>query len=101
MFGATAYGFTSLPIPQTDQIYGSRGNKNTCVAQGFFIQAGTTACFLGVSLAAYYLLTIKYGWSKVKMKNKRIVLFAPPVLVGLGFAFVGEKYYFSLLVLYF
>ena len=87
IFGSIAYAFTSLPMPESDYIYGSRGNQNTCIAQGFFIQIGTIACFMNVSLAFYYLLTVKYGWNEDKLKKKRVLFFAPPILVGLAFAF--------------
>ena len=93
--GSCAYAMTTLPTPESDQIYGAKGNDQTCAVQGFFIQIGTIACFLNVSLAVYYLLTIKYGWNEGKLKRKRAAyfLFVPPIIIGLVYAFVGIIYY--------
>ncbi|KAL7478927.1 hypothetical protein ACHAW6_004684 [Cyclotella cf. meneghiniana] len=86
---------TTLPTPKSDQLYGAKGNDLTCAVQGFFIQIGTIACFLNVSLAVYYLLTIKYGWNEGKLKRMRAAyfLFVPPIVIGLVYAFVGIIYY--------
>ncbi|KAL7477448.1 hypothetical protein ACHAW6_003255 [Cyclotella cf. meneghiniana] len=93
--GSCAYALTTLPTPEADEMYGARGNKQSCTAQGFFIQIGTIACFLNVSLALYYLLTIKYGWSEGKLKRNHAAyfLFIPPIAIGLVYAFVGIPYY--------
>ena len=95
IMGSTAYALTTLPTPASDELYGAKGNERTCTAQGFFIQIGTIACFLNVSLAAYYLLTIKYDWTEEKLKRKRVqfLLFIPPIVVGLVYAFVGLEHY--------
>lgn len=53
IIGSIAYAFTSLPTPVQDYIYGSKGNDATCTAQGFFIQIGTTACFINSSLCEF------------------------------------------------
>lgn len=117
ILGSIAYTFTTLPTPESDYIYGSRGNDSTCVgefiflrlfkqltrlnqntniiptlesAQGFFIQIGTIACFLNVSIAVYYLMSIKYGWNDDRMKGKRLWLFISPIVVGVVFACIGE-----------
>jgi len=95
LLGSGAYSLTSLPTPESDHLFGAKGNEQTCTAQGFFIQIGTIACFLNVSLALYYLLTIKYGWTEERFKKKYVAgfLFAPPIVIGLVFAFVGIPYY--------
>jgi hypothetical protein len=90
VIGSCAYAFTSLPMPVDDYILGSKGNGATCAAQGFFIQLGTTSCYTNVSLAVYYLLVIKKGWSENKVKKARIWLFLCPILLGLALAFAGE-----------
>ena len=73
----------------------SEGQHPDLYRKGFFIQIGTIACLLNVSLALYYLMTIKYGWTEVKMRKKRAAhfLFIPPIVVGLVYAFVGISYY--------
>jgi len=96
IFGSIAYAFTTLPTPQEDYLHGAKGNDKTCKAQGFFIQIGTIACFMNVSISVYYLLTIKYGWKDGRLLTKRPWFFIPPIVVGLVFAFVGIPYYDNL-----
>jgi hypothetical protein len=98
--GSFAMAFTTLPTPSTDYIYGGRGNEKTCTAQGFLIQMGTIACFLGVSLALYYNLTIKQGWSESKMKRRKAAWFliVPPIVIGFLYAGIGIPYYDNVLV---
>ncbi|KAL7474041.1 hypothetical protein ACHAW6_000039, partial [Cyclotella cf. meneghiniana] len=81
IMGSIAYALTTLPTPESDELYGAKGNTKSCTAQGFFIQIGTIACFLNVSLALYYLLTIKYGWTEERLKRKHAtcVLVIPPI----------------------
>ena len=76
-------------------LYGAQGNENTCVAQGFFIQVGSIACFLNVSLAIYYHLTIVNNWTddKIKRTSLAYVLFIVPIFIGLSFAFAGIPFY--------
>lgn len=90
--------FTTLPIPSYYFIYEGHGNKKTCIAQGFFIQLGTIAGYMNVSLAIYYLLKIKYGWSELKSKKKRVYLFISPIVVGLTFAFAGIPHYGNMMI---
>jgi hypothetical protein len=61
------------------------------------MQLENIACYLGVSLALYYLLTIKYGWSETKLRSKRLVcvMYIPPIVIGVIFAGVGFLYYES------
>ncbi|KAL7484026.1 hypothetical protein ACHAW6_009669, partial [Cyclotella cf. meneghiniana] len=95
IMGSSAYALTTLPTPASDELYGAKGNEQTCIAQGFFIQIGTIACFLNVSLALHYLLKIKYGWTEERLKRKHAVcfLFIPPICVGLVYAFIGIPHY--------
>ena len=92
--------FTTLPTPKDDYMYGSQGTDATCTAQGFFIQMGTVACLLGVSLALYYNLVIKQGWNENMMKRMHLVyyLLTPPILIGLSFAFAGIPHYENTLI---
>ncbi|KAL7461664.1 hypothetical protein ACHAXS_002077, partial [Conticribra weissflogii] len=96
IFGSIAYAFTTLPTPQEDYLYGAKGNETTCKVQGFFIQIGTIACFMNVSLSIYYLLTINYGWKDGRLMTKRLWFFIPPIVIGLAFAFVGIPFYDNL-----
>ena len=100
IFGSIAYALTTLPTPTEDYLYGSQGNENTCVTQGFFIQIGTIACYLNVSLAIYYHLTIINDWPETKFWITHLahVLFAAPIIVGLAFSFAGIPYYDNVVV---
>jgi hypothetical protein len=91
---------TTLPTPGTDYIYGGKGNDATCTSQGFFIQMGTIACLQGSSLAVYYNLTIKQGWTESKLKRKRTgyFLLIPPIIIGFAFAGAGIPHYDNVLV---
>lgn len=68
-------------------IYGARGNEASCKAQSFFFQLGFTSVFLSVSLTAYYYLVIVRGLREERLKQLRIWLFGPPVIVGASLAF--------------
>jgi drug/metabolite transporter (DMT)-like permease len=87
--------FTTLPTPSKYYMYGGKGTVATCTLQGFMIQMGTVACLLGASLAAYYSVTIKEGWSEAKMKRNHLIyyLLIPPIIIGLSFAFAGIPHY--------
>jgi len=98
LMGSVAYSFTSLPTPKEDYIQGSQGNDAACTAQGFFIQMGTIASYINASLAVYYLLVIKYGWSDNKIVKYRLWLFGVPILIGLIVALVGIPHYRSIII---
>jgi hypothetical protein len=90
MIGSCAYAFTTLPLPAEDRVYGSHGNAETCITQGFFIQVGTISAYINVALAVYYLLVVKMGVSEREIKKKLIWLVSCPIVVGMTFAFAGE-----------
>ena len=95
LFGSLSYALTTLPTPAEHYLYGSKGNDSTCVAQGFFIQLGTIACFLSVSQAIFYHLTIVNNWSETKIRKTHLVyaLYIVPIVIGLAFAFAGIPFY--------
>ena len=84
--------FTTLPTPASDFLYGAGGTDATCITQGFFIQLGTIASYINVSLAFFYLMKIKYDWSDDRLKSKRVFLFAIPIFIGMAFAFAGKMF---------
>lgn len=90
IIGSTAYAFTSAPIPSEYYYEGAYGNDATCTAQGFFIQVGTVAGYVNVSLAFYYFLAITKEMNEARLKTHRLWFFICPVVVGLAFAFAGE-----------
>lgn len=96
IIGSLAYAFTSAPIPTEYYYQGANGNEATCTAQGFFIQMGTVAGYMNLSLAFYYYFAITKGMNETRIKSFRVWLFALPIVVGLAFAFAGIPYYGSL-----
>jgi len=93
LMGSAAYSLTTLPIPKEYFIEGSKGSDATCTAQGFFIQMGTIAAFINVSLAVYFYWVIKLSWTETKIRKFRLWLFLSPITVGLTFAFAGIPFY--------
>lgn len=93
--GSLAYAFTTLPTPEDDYIHGSRGSEASCKAQGFFIQIGTISSYINVSLAFYYLVTIRYAWREKKLRNSKShhLLLVVPISIGIIFALAGIPYY--------
>lgn len=87
--GSAGYSLTSLPIPSEYSVEGAQGNDATCTAQGFFIQMGTIAAFINVSLAVYYFFVIQKGWGDTRIMEIRHWFFLVPVVVGLAFACAG------------
>ena len=82
IIGSAAYSFTTLPTPTDDYLYGSQGNDATCTAQGFFIQVGTVAAYMNVSLSFYYYLAITKGMNEERLRSYRLCFFLCPVAVA-------------------
>ena len=72
---------------------GAKGNTATCKAQGFFVQMGTIAAFVNVSLSIYYFCVIALGWGEVKILGYRKWFVGCPIAVGLMLAFIGIWFY--------
>lgn len=82
---------TTLPTLTTeDYLYGSHGNDATCSAQGFFIQVGTVAAYMNISLAFYYYLAITRGMNEERLRSYRLCFFLCPMILGMTFAFAGK-----------
>jgi hypothetical protein len=84
ILSSAAWFLTSWPVPE-EIPFGlwNVGNRQTCSAQGFFIQLGIGTVLYNACLALYYLLVIRYGW-----KNKYIAKRVEPWMhfVAVGFA---------------
>jgi len=92
---AIAWAFAAAPMPADGPfwIVGTKGSKQTCTAQGFFVQLGLTSVFYNVSLAVYYVLVIVYRWRERDLQAIRHYLFGIPFVVGVCLAVVGIRYY--------
>jgi len=100
IIGAVCYCLSTLPIMEVHPelglplaIYGAKGNEATCTAQGFFVQLGYIGIFFNLALSTYYLMTIKYGMTELRIKKYRYFFILPPILVGLVLAFAGIPFY--------
>jgi hypothetical protein len=84
-----------LPLPEAGYIYGANGGDGGigCTAQGFFVQLGFTSVFYNVSLSAYYVLVIVYGWREADLRRIRLWLHVIPLLLGIGLALAGLPIY--------
>jgi hypothetical protein len=84
ILSSSAWFLTSWPIPE-DMPFGlwNIGNRETCSAQGFFLQLAIGTVIYNACLALYYLLVIRYGW-----KNEYISKHVEPWMhfVAIGFA---------------
>ena len=94
---ASAWSLATNPLPKLEAgyIYGANGDDGGigCAAQGFFVQLGFTSVFYNVSLSAYYVLVIVYGWRESDLRRIRLWLHIPPLLIGSGLAFGGLPLY--------
>jgi len=79
---------STWPMPVgTPGVFGAVGNNATCVAQGFFIQAGLAVPIYNASLSFYYLFVIKYGAREETIRKRFIpwvhaLAFLYPVITG-------------------
>ena len=70
ILGSFAYCFSTLPSPVgTPDVWGARGNRSTCTAQGFFIVTGTGIVYYNAALMIYYVLTICFNVPEVKLRK--------------------------------
>lgn len=92
---ASAWCLATLPLNEDEAHYvlGAAGTEATCKTQAFFIQLGFTSVFYNVSLAAYYVLVVAYGWKEFQLRPLRRYLHGIPLLVGLGLAAGGIPSY--------
>jgi hypothetical protein len=73
----------------------AKGNWATCEAAGFMGGGSSHASILyNASLALFYLLTIRYGWSEYKLKHAHASLVEPclhavPLIIGWGIVIPG------------
>jgi MFS family permease len=84
ILSSSAWFLTSWPVPEDfASTVWNVGNKQTCSAQGFFIQLGIGTVIYNACLALYYLLVIRYG-----RKNEYITKRVEPWMhiVAVGFA---------------
>jgi hypothetical protein len=68
-----AWFFTTWPIPyDVFPAYGASGTQATCTAQGFFTQFSIASVFYNGSLALYYCLVVRFGWSDRRITEAHV-----------------------------
>lgn len=96
---SVAMALSTWPIPKGTSVYAASGTQGTCTAQGFFVQMGTAAPLYNGFLAVYYLLTVRYNWSRTHGRmitwERRFHVFAWILTVGMAFAAMGLEQYNS------
>jgi hypothetical protein len=92
---STAWALGSFPTPPDDlfPVYGQGGNEAMCKFQGFLAQLGLTSILFNLSLSAYYLLVISFGWRETRIKKVKWLLFMAPVVIGFSLAFGALPFY--------
>lgn len=95
MVTAISWGLATAPMDQyrAGHVYGAIGNAGTCQAQAFFVQLGLASVFYTVSLMAYYVLVVVYGWRESKLKSVQFYLHGLPWILGFVLAFGGLPIY--------
>ena len=76
----------TLPVPRDlDGVWGAVGNDATCVAQGFVMQLGGSACFVyNATLTLYFLLVVKYRLREEVLKKREWIFHVGPWIFGFG-----------------
>ena len=64
-----------------------------------YSKLGYIGIFFNLALSTYYLMTIKYGMTELRMKKYRYLFILSPVLVGLALAFAGIPFYDMIYIL--
>jgi len=66
LLASVAWGLSTWPSPNYDDnvVYGAHGNMASCTAQGFFTQFSLATPLYNASLALYYLLVIRFGYTE-------------------------------------
>jgi len=80
---------STWPIPRGSGPLYAAGTTGTCTAQGFFIQLSLGAPLYNLSLAVYYLLVIKHGWSDVKLAKLERFVHPVVAVTAFGIAIAG------------
>ena len=89
-----AYILVGVMAPVEAGFYQSFGNEQTCTAQGFLIQLGSTSMFYNVCLSIYFLLVIVFNWKEHDWKKWGRWIHATVLLIGIGLA-VGSLPYIN------
>ena len=83
---------STWPIPAgTTGIWAASGTRQTCSAQGFFLQLGLAIPMYNASLSIYYLLVIRYNMQDTKLKRR-----VEPCMHVFSFLFAGGTAFASI-----
>ena len=73
-------------FPTESNIYGAKGNTNSCMAQSFFMLLGLAVPLYNSSLKIYYVLTIRYNLSAQQFSTYEPAFHVIPVITPLSLA---------------
>jgi len=98
IMSSLAWSFSASAVQEVHHsagfyIYGAKGTRASCTAQGFFIQLGLTSPFYNCTLALYYLLIVSFGWSDTRIQKYKMCFLGIPFAVGLAFALAAIPFY--------
>jgi hypothetical protein len=90
-----AWALGTFPSPPDEffPVPGQGGNDAICTFQGFLVQLGFTSILFNLSLSAYYLMVISFGWRETKIRRVKWILFMAPMFIGLSLAFGALPFY--------
>jgi hypothetical protein len=80
---------STWPIPKTSTAMFAVGSPWTCNMQGWFIQVGISMAFYNTSLALYYTLVLRYGWSEERAVKLEPFMHFLPLLWGIATATIS------------
>mmetsp|Transcript_4658 Transcript_4658/g.8081 ORF Transcript_4658/g.8081 Transcript_4658/m.8081 type:complete len:344 (-) Transcript_4658:476-1507(-) len=95
IFASSAMALSSFPIDKDSPltVFGAKGTRKTCQAQGFFVQFFAISLFCNLGLSTYSFLSVGRGWSERQMRRVQYWFYGVPVVVGMTLAIYGIPFY--------
>jgi hypothetical protein len=84
---SSAWFFTTWPTPpEVLPVWGASGTQATCSAQGFFAQLSLATVLYNGSLALYYYLVIRRGWTERALEQSKVEWFMHGISLSIPLA---------------
>jgi hypothetical protein len=81
---------STWPVPASFPTFGAKGNDATCQGSAFLRESGSRASVLySASLAIYFLLVIKFGWSEARLKKAEFIMHIFNNTLGWGLGIIA------------